>query len=393
MTGQIGDNGRRWRGQARPVLEVTMRRQTSGLLSTSVSILGVALFAAACGGATTAPSATPVVTVPSPSAMPSTVAELPHELVHPWFRWTDKTTEWDRVGTWILLIETPTKVLHGDGGEATTRVLDADTLELVAASAAAGCAVGDTGTYDWSLSSSRRNLSLEPQGDRCAPRKADLEGDWILSDCPAYPDDFCLGALDPGSHVANFFVPLLPTSDEWQLDPAAMSYRVPDGWSNAYDSANEYLLEPLVKTGDTGVYMWTDVTIVSDELCTPRPWPEGRATPSEMAAWLAKQRTLETSSPVMAEVGGLEGLSLDVVVPAEATLPCTGDGVPYQPFLAHVEGSGLQWGFKKNTQNRLYFLDTGYGRTLVIHVAAAGENADRHLMDGIEIVKSIELRR
>jgi hypothetical protein len=223
---------------------------------------------------------------------------------------------------------------------------------------------------------------------------ADLEGDWILSDCPAYPDDFCLGPLDPGPHVVNFFVPLLPTSDERRLNPAAMSYSVPDGWSNTYDAANEYLLEPLVKTGDTGVYMWTDVTIVSAEgPCTPQPWAGGRATPSEMAAWLAEQETLETSSPVTVEVGGLEGLSLDVAVLPRATLPCTGDGVPYQPFLVHVEGSGLQWGFKKDTRNRLYFLDTANGRTLVIHVAAEGENTEQVLADGVGIVESIELRR
>jgi hypothetical protein len=140
--------------------------------------------------------------------------------------------------------------------------------------------------------------------------------------------------------------------------------------------------------------MWTDVTIVSAEgPCTPQPGSEGRATPSEMAAWLAEQETLETSSPVTVEVGGLEGLSLDLAVLPGATLPCTGDGVPYQPFLAHVEGSGLQWGFKGDTQNRLYFLDTANGRTLVIHVAAEGENTERVLADGTSIVESIEFRR
>jgi hypothetical protein len=284
-------------------------------------------------------------------------------------------------------------VRHGDGGQSAARVLDDDTLELVAAAAADGCVVGDTGTFDWSLSSNSRKLHLESQTDQCASRMADLDGDWIVSDCPAYPEDFCLGPLDPGSHVTNFFTPLVP-SDEWQLDPAAMSYRIPDGWSNTYDAANEYLLEPLIKTGDSGVFMWTDVTIVTDALpCTPEPRAEGRATPPEMAAWLADQETLETSSPVTVEVGGLEGLSLDLAVLPEATLPCTGDGIPYQPFLVHVEGSGLQSGFTRGTRNRLYFLDTADGRTLVIHVAAAGENTERLLADGIGMVESIELRR
>lgn len=372
-----------------------MRKRARGSqLSTMPSILGVALLAVACGGVTTVPSATPIDTAAPPSPVPSTAAALPAELVHPWFRWTDKTMKWDGRGTWILWIETSTKVRHGDEWQSAARMLDGDTLELVAAAAADGCVVGDTGTYDWSLSGNSRKLRLEPQADDCALRMADLEGDWIVSDCPAYPDDFCLGPLDPGPHVANFFTPLLPPTVEWDLDPAAMSYRVPDGWSNTFDAANEYVLEPLVKTGDTGVYMWTDVTIVSAEgPCTPQPWAEGRATPSEMAAWLAEQEPLETSSPVAVEVGGLEGLSLELAVLPGATLPCTGDGIPYQPFLAHVEGSGLQWGFKKDTRNRLYFLDTSDSRTLVIHVAAEGEIAERLLTDGIGIVDSIELRR
>jgi hypothetical protein len=368
-----------------------MRKRTPGLLSATVSILG--LVAAACGGLTTTPSATPIVSAAPRSPLPSTAAGLPQELVHPWFRWTQATTKWDGVGSWILGIETPTMVRHGDEEESSAGAVDNDTLELVAATAADGCVVGDTGTYDWSVSSNSRTLHLEPQVDQCASRMADFEGDWIVSDCPAYPEDFCLGPLDPGPHVANFFTPLVP-SDDWRLDPAAMSYRVSDGWSNTYDAGNEYLLEPLVKAGPTGVFMWTDVTIVSPEgPCTPQPWAEGRATPSEMVAFLAEQETLETSLPVTVEVGGLKGLSLDVTVLPGSTPPCTGDGIPYQPFLVHVEGSGLQSGFEKNTRNRLYFLDTANGRTLVIHVAAAGENTEHLLADGIGVVESIELRR
>lgn len=366
--------------------------------STTVSILGIALLAVACGEATSVPSATPIVTAPPASPAPQTPrtsdGAVPADLAHIWFRKAERTMQWDHEGTWILGFDRPPDLLHGNDTRSTARALDADTLELVSAVDGDRCRTGDTGTYDWSLSDSRRAMSLARQADECARRVADLEGVWILSDCPAYPEDFCLGPLDPGSHVANFFTPLLPIAAEWQLDPVAMSYRVPDGWSNTYDAGNEYLLEPLVKTGDTGVFMWTDVTIVADGgPCSPRPGTEGRASPEEFVAWLAEQETLNTAEPADVMIGGLEGLSLDLAVLPGATLPCTGDGVPYQPFLVHVEGSGLQSGFKKDTRNRLYFLDTGNGRTLVIHVTAEGENTDQLLADGIGIVESIELRR
>jgi hypothetical protein len=299
--------------------------------------------------------------------------------------------EWDGAGTWILGMDTPAKVKHGDGGESAVRAIDADTLELRTERAADGCVVGDTGTYDWTLSNTGRILQLDPVADQCEPRMADLDGDWIVSDCPVYPEDFCLGPLDPGPHVANYFTPKTPSS-AWELDPAAMSYRVPEGWWNTYDSANEYALNPPAGRGDTGVYMWTDVTLASEtNPCGPRPDTAERATPAEFAAWLMDHSSLDVSDAAPTSVGGLDGLAVDVAVASGAGLPCFGDG-PYAPMLVHVEGSGLQWGFKAGVRNRVYFLDLGDGRTLVIHVAAEGDTADQHLREGLAIVESIDLR-
>jgi hypothetical protein len=362
------------------------------------SIVGIVLVVVACGAATTVTSRTPIVTAPPHSPAPWTPGAsdsvVPADLAHIWFRKAETTMQWKHRGTWILGLDRPPDLKHGDDAESTVRAIDADLLQLVSALDADGCRSGDTGTYRWSLSDSRRAMSLAPQADECARRMADLSGVWILSDCPAYPEDFCLGPLDAGPHVANFFAPLLPIAAEWRLDPVAMSYRVPDGWSNTYDAANEYTLEPRVRTGNTGVYMWTDVTIVADETpCSVRPRVGGRASPDEFVAWLVEQETLDTAEPAQVVIGGLEGLSVDLTVVPRVTLPCTGDGTPYAPFLVHVEGSGLQSGFEKETRNRLYFLETGNGRTLVIHLASEGGNADQLLAEEIAIVESIELRR
>lgn len=366
--------------------------------SAIISILALALLAAACGPVATGPSATAsgpaaASTPHSPAPTPSAGA-VPEDLSSIWFRKTDTTMQWDGEGTWILGFDNPPEILHGNEARSTARALDAETFELVSTVDADGCRTGDTGTYDWSLSESRRTMTLESRADECARRMADLPGTWIRSDCPAYPEDFCLGPLDPGPHVTNFFEPQEAASPDWQLDPAAMAYVVAEGWSNTYDAVNEYTLEPLVKTGDTGVYMWTDVTIVADARpCGTSPRPGGRASPAAFVAWLAEQETLKTAQAAKVNVGGLEGLLIDLEVRPGAALQCSGDGVPYAPFLVHVEGSGLQWGFKKDTRNRLYFLDLTDGRTLVIDVAAEDADAAELLAEGIEIVESIELRR
>ena len=360
--------------------------------SACVTMLGLALLTGACGAAETVPSGSAPSHVASTSPTPTMVAALPPELVHPWFRWTESTTKWDRASTWILGMETPTTVRLGPTGvEAAIRPLEGDTVEIVSATASDGCLAGDAGRYDWSLSSSGRKLHVAPEADNCDARMADLRGDWIVSDCPAYPESFCLGPLDPGVHVTNYFTPLVPGS-AWELDPAAMSYRVPEGWSNTYDSPNEYTLEP--PTGPRrGVYMWTDVTIVSDSWpCTPSPWSNGRAKPAEMAEWLARQAALDTTMPVAVDLGGLQGLRLDVAVRSGASLPCRGDGLPFAPFLAHVDGSGLQWGFSPGNRSRVYLLDLTDGRTLVIDIVGLGESAEEHLDAGTGIVESIRFR-
>jgi hypothetical protein len=360
--------------------------------SRGVPLFAFALLTTACAGPTTVQSPPPTAAFSSPAPAPSPTKALPADLVHPWFRWTEAITSWDGIGTWILGIETPTTVrLGATGVEAAIRRSDVDTVEIVSMTAADGCVPGDTGSYDWALSSSNRKLTLEPRADDCEQRMADIGGHWIVSDCPAYPEDFCLGALDPGVHVANYFTPLVPSS-AWEFDPGAMSYRVGQGWSNTYDSANEYTLEPL--TGPRrGVYMWTDVTIVSESWpCTPEPWARGRATPAELAGYLADQATLDVSPPEAVEVGGLQGLRVDLAVRPEASLPCRGDGIPFAPFLAHVDGSGLQWGFAAGNMSRLYFMDLGDGRTLVIDVVGVGPEAAQQLAEGIGIVESIELR-
>lgn len=327
----------------------------------------------------------------TPSAGP--VVTVPDEFVHPWFRIAEPVGATDGADRpWIVEFEAPAKLGFDPEHAWHVTAFETDTLEIVMATDEGECSAGDAGTYRWSLSQSRRVLTFAAVVDSCAERADDLAASWVKSDCPSFPDDFCLGPLDAGLHSANYFTPKTPSTD-WEFHPGAMTYSVPDGWSNTYDSGNEYVLEPLERVGDTGVVLWTDVTLVSEAApCGPRPASTDRATPAEFAAWLTDQATLEVTDPLPVSIGGLAGLSIDVRIAPGASLPCVGDGIPFAPMLVHVEGSGLQTGFDAGSRYRLYFLDLDDARTLVIYVAAAGPAAEQSLACGIDIVESIDLR-
>jgi hypothetical protein len=254
------------------------------------------------------------------------------------------------------------------------------------------CAAGEEGTYGWSVSSSGQ-LALDPVADPCSERRSMLRGVFERSDCPHFPENFCLGDLGPGQHASTFFRPMV-TPSEWDLERGAMTYTVPEGWANTADWPDEYLIQPQGTNADTGIYMWSEVAIVSDDRpCSSVPEPTIPRTPSEMAAWVTENPLLVASEPTEVTIGGLDGLMLDTSVQAAAELRCIGDGRRYAPVLVHAEGTGLQWGYPSTGHKRLYLLDLGDARTLVISIEAEDRATfESILSDAVAIVESLEFR-
>lgn len=271
--------------------------------------------------------------------------------------------------------------------------IDDDVLELMAPEDAEGCKTGDVGSYRWSLTTRSDTLTLDPIEDECSSRRASLTGTFSRSDCPAFPDDFCLGDLEPGERVTTFFYPQVPEG-EWQQVRGAVSYTVPAGWANTWDEASEYLLQPQSATGETGIYMWSEVAIVSAaNVCGPDPDPNIERTPAAMAGWVADNPHLLTTGPVAVSIDGLDGMRIDASVRPDTTLPCTGDLQPFVPMFVDNDAAGLQWGFPPEGHKRLFFLDLGEGRTLVISIEAEDEATYLALLDeATEIVESAEFK-
>ena len=70
------------------------------------------------------------------------------------------------------------------------------------------CAVGDVGTYAWSVSDlGPKELTLEPVEDACALRAAVLAGTWVPEGCDNPNGGTCQGLLAAGVHESIEFEP------------------------------------------------------------------------------------------------------------------------------------------------------------------------------------------
>jgi hypothetical protein len=221
-----------------------------------------------------------------------------------------------------------------------------------------------------------------------------LHGVFERSDCPRFPENFCLGDLEAGEHRSTFFRPMVNPAD-WELAVGELTYTVPAGWANTADHPDEYGIQPQGITTEAGIYMWSEVAIVADDHpCRPYPEPTIPRTPSDMAAWVTANPLLVASEPTEVTIGGLDGLTLDTSVRDGVELPCVGDGRPYVPMLVHADGSGLQWGYPPSGHKRLYFFDLGDERTLVTSIEAEDpETFAEILPEAIAIVESLDFQR
>ena len=317
----------------------------------------------------------------SPAPTASAVAEVPAALRFLWLG--------DRA---FIAFHAARELGYDETNAWITSEIAADQLTLSTPPDDATCAADDEGTYRWSIAPSGQ-LALEPLADPCSERRNMLQGVFERSDCPNFPENFCLGDLGAGQHASTFFRPMVKP-DEWDLVRGAMTYSVPHGWANTADWPSEYLIQPQGITAETGIYMWSEVAIVADDLpCRPDPEPSISRTPSDMAAWVTANPLLVVSQPTEVTIGGLDGLMLDTSVRREAELPCTGDGRPYAPMLVHPDGTGMQWGYPPTGHKRLYLLDLGDARTLVISIEAEDpETFSEILPEAIAIVESVEFR-
>jgi hypothetical protein len=341
---------------------------------------------------------------PSPSASPSkaTLSDVPLLLG----TWTSDGTRQvpfrngnhnsDGIGQ-VDIVLGPVD-LRWDGGTVgilnTASVIGPDRLELrigdEPTSLGLSCAIGDAGTYAFSLTPDRK-LTLTPVYDACKARAAVLAGDWYHTD----RDDL----VAPGSHVSTLFRPFGGGTS------GTFSYTVPAGWTDNWECRACFIFSG---PHDETISLWANIAPAStDAQCNPVAPPTG-STLTATAAWFATLPNLVVSTPTPISIGGLDGVVIDIsIVPGwksacSYTRETTGevgatDSPPiYNDWVQTFVGPDGSPDIKINRGGHVWYvlLDAGDGQTLVIAAEAIGPSfSDTLVTDAMPIIETFKFTR
>jgi hypothetical protein len=142
----------------------------------------------------------------------------------------------------------------------------------------------------------------------------------------------CLGPLEPGTYQTSLFTP-------------AFRYTVPQGWVNAEDLTGNFWLYRLVDSqqGSAGgsyvsVYSGIRASSTSDD-CPEEAQPDVGTSPEDLVAWFQSRLGLRVTRPNQVEVGGLDGLVVDITLRRGYRGMCPwSEGQPVGPLII---GSGI----------------------------------------------------
>lgn len=190
--------------------------------------------------------------------------------------------------------------------------------------------------------------------------------------CPNPHGGVCLGVLEAGTYTTQRFEP-------------ALTYEVPAGWANYEDLAGNFLLLPPSGTLDgvdagTSDYIGIYTSVAALSLGCETALADTGRTPAEIAAWFAAEPALVVTDGGAVQIGGLEGLVLDLTLADGGGVTCEGMGdATLVPLILGQPPSSLEHALITGLTMRLYLLAYG-GGTLAIEVddLAGGANLDEY---------------
>jgi hypothetical protein len=279
-----------------------------------------------------------------------------------------------------------------------------DSLRATATAGSRGCAVGDVGTYRWTLEGKDTFMTLTVVGaDGCAARELALTGPWVRSDLGPPPEP---GAtLAPGAHRTNRFDPF--------GDPAAptrLAFTVPEGWKIKDDQPTIFVLHRLADAAQGPsssamfVALLTQPRMAEDfapgVACGPVADQPGIGTSvDELVAAIVARPGVVSTPPATVTVAGHEGRVLDLRVADSWTGGCQDAGA-FVVSLPLLHGAGLEPGpmvaLGRDQPLRLILVDLSGGRTLAViafllgPVQPAAFEAD--VAEVMPIVESLEFQ-
>ena len=331
------------------------------------------------GSTVAAPSAAPT---PRPAAVAGgSISDL---IRHSWQRPIPVTPGMDRWGSGFLIVASSVLDYGREPGPTASRsavtVADVDALEVTATVETRECAIGDVGTYRWSVEGKDTVMILSAiSPDACAARERALAGTWVRSDLPVAVVGEA--ALTPGTHLTSAFDPFGRSGT-----PGQLSFTVPEGWMAVEDRPEDVVLMHQVSDAAAGQPS-TDLLIV----LFAQPWftavqngapcgassdaPRVRQGADDIASAIMALDGVVSVPPTAVTIGGYRGQILDLRLAPSWIGGCrTPDGhIAAVPFLLGVGPQiGPTVGVLPEQPLRLILLDLTAGRTVAVAMFRIG---------------------
>jgi hypothetical protein len=252
--------------------------------------------------------------------------------------------------------------------------VEGDEIVIHSGAASPGCADGDEGRYPFSTSPGGSILTIEPGTDDCASRAQAVPGTWQRSDCHN-PDNWCLGVVEAGTFVSQYFDPVALTNDESRADYGRLTYTVPDGWANNDDWPSMYGFMRASSYAAGGVNegqvapdtltLLARPSAASLDNCKDEPEPGVGTDRAALAAWIRSHPGLAVTERPDIVVDGRPATVLDLAVRDDWTETCD----PASPFIAAPIFIGeYHWALADGDRMRVVLFDLSTGTTVAITV-------------------------
>jgi hypothetical protein len=176
-----------------------------------------------------------------------------------------------------------------------------------------------------------------------------------------------------------------------------LTYTVAQDWVNQQDFPAFFSLVPPDQPDSTTIFIATDVVAVGGaDACSQEPEPGVGRSANDLASWIDTLDGVMSSGRQPTVVGGLSGWTMTVRVAPEWTATCPwSDGEPARAvFTDSTPGDGFHWGIPPGGAMRLWLLDLGDGRTLLIDYEAATQAAFEDFQEeAVAVVESFAISR
>jgi hypothetical protein len=263
------------------------------------------------------------------------------------------------------------------------------------------CAIGNVGTYTYTVSASGRQLTITAITDQCAARQTAISGSWFLNGCKR-TDELCLGDMDAGTYGSQYFRPLLNPGEAWVPKYGGLIYTTPAGWATASDWPGYFRLTPSASYANENqdgppdgvaneIFVGSQPgAFLPDPNCVREPTADttkGR-TVASLVAYLKALPALQARSVTDLTVDGHPAKALDIALKPSDTATCPGFAAPDASYLA---GTPSGWGLDLYGQerSRVILVDAGGGDVLVIAIRSSDPTTfDQLVQSAMPIVAS-----